>query len=39
MPELARLLARGWVVVATDYPGLGTPGPHPYLVGQSEALR
>ncbi len=24
------------VVVATDYPGLGTPGPHPYLVGESE---
>jgi pimeloyl-ACP methyl ester carboxylesterase len=21
------------VVAATDYPGLGTPGPHPYLVG------
>jgi alpha-beta hydrolase superfamily lysophospholipase len=37
VPELDRLLARGWVVVATDYPGLGTPGPHPYLVGQSEA--
>jgi hypothetical protein len=24
------------VVVATDYEGLGTPGPHPYLVGASE---
>ena len=24
------------VVVATDYPGLGTTGPHPYLVGLSE---
>ncbi|MGB7091082.1 MAG: alpha/beta fold hydrolase, partial [Methylovirgula sp.] len=24
-------------VAATDYPGLGTPGPHPYLVGISEA--
>jgi acetyl esterase/lipase len=24
-------------VVATDYPGLGTPGVHPYLVGASEA--
>jgi len=23
-------------VVFTDYPGLGTPGPHPYLVGESE---
>ncbi|MDB5612316.1 MAG: lipase [Bradyrhizobium sp.] len=26
----------GYVVAATDYPGLGTPGPHPYLVGASE---
>ena len=23
----------GYVVVAPDYPGLGSPGPHPYLVG------
>ena len=27
----------GYAVVATDYEGLGTPGLHPYLVGQSEA--
>src|SRR6201995_6054623 len=27
----------GSVVAATDYPGLGTEGPHPYLVGTSEA--
>lgn len=33
---LPDMLARGWVVVATDYPGLGTRGPHPYLVGRSE---
>lgn len=33
---LNEMLARGYVVVATDYPGLGTPGPHPYLVGTSE---
>lgn len=26
---------RGYVVVATDYEGLGTPGPHPYLMGAS----
>ncbi|MDZ7733547.1 MAG: alpha/beta fold hydrolase [Acidimicrobiia bacterium] len=32
-----RFLEAGDVVVATDYPGLGTPGPHPYLVGVSEA--
>jgi len=35
-PLAAELLAAGYVVVATDYEGLGTPGPHPYLVGSSE---
>jgi hypothetical protein len=30
---LDRILAQGWVVVATDYIGLGGPGVHPYLVG------
>jgi len=30
-------IANGWVWAATDYPGLGTPGPHPYLIGASEA--
>jgi acetyl esterase/lipase len=30
------MLARGYVVAATDYPGLGTPETHPYLVGESE---
>ena len=30
-------MERGSVVAATDYPGLGTPGTHPYLVGDSEA--
>jgi acetyl esterase/lipase len=34
---LDAMLARGYAVAATDYPGLGTPGPHPYLVGVSEA--
>ncbi len=33
---LADMMARGYVVVATDYPGLGTPGIHPYLIGLSE---
>jgi len=32
------LLAAGYVVAASDYQGLGTPGPHPYLVGESEAM-
>ncbi len=26
----------GWLVAVTDYEGLGTPGRHPYLVGESE---
>jgi len=36
IPGLEDMLARGWVVAATDYPGLGTPGMHPYLIGESE---
>jgi len=36
--ELANaLLAQGYVVTATDYEGLGTPGRHPYIAGVSEA--
>jgi hypothetical protein len=33
---LPPLWERGFVVAATDYEGLGTPGRHPYLVGGSE---
>ena len=33
---LREMVQRGYVVAATDYPGLGTAGPHPYLVGVSE---
>src|SRR3954463_13797621 len=29
-------LKAGYAVVRTDYEGLGTPGPHPYLIGDSE---
>jgi alpha-beta hydrolase superfamily lysophospholipase len=36
MPGLRQFLAAGDIVVATDYPGLGTAGPHPYLIGVSE---
>jgi acetyl esterase/lipase len=36
IPHVPALVALDWVVVATDYPGLGTPGVHPYLVGESE---
>lgn len=32
-----RVLARGWVLVAPDYLGLGASPPHPYLVGIPEA--
>src|SRR5215216_313551 len=33
---VAGYLSQGWTVAATDYPGLGTPGLHPYIVGNSE---
>jgi acetyl esterase/lipase len=36
IPGLTEMMANGYVVTATDYPGLGTAGPHPYLVGVSE---
>lgn len=36
VPGLAELLATGAIVVATDYPGLGTPGPTAYLIGRAE---
>ena len=34
---LNQWVKRGWAVTKTDYEGLGTPGPHPYLVGASAA--
>jgi acetyl esterase/lipase len=34
---LEEMIGRGFVVVATDYEGLGVGGMHPYLIGQSEA--
>lgn len=33
---LPQMLAQGWIVVATDYVGLGTPGPNQYLVAEAE---
>jgi pimeloyl-ACP methyl ester carboxylesterase len=33
---LPLMLEQGWVVVATDYVGLGTPGPNQYIIAQSE---
>lgn len=34
---LNQWVERGWAVTKTDYEGLGTPGPHPYLAGASAA--
>lgn len=33
---LRELVSQGWAGVTSDYVGLGTAGPHPYLVGQAE---
>jgi pimeloyl-ACP methyl ester carboxylesterase len=35
--EVTALLAEDLAVVASDYPGLGTPGVHTYLIGQADA--
>jgi alpha-beta hydrolase superfamily lysophospholipase len=37
VPALSALLERGWIFVGTDYVGLGTASPHPYLIGEGEA--
>jgi Secretory lipase len=34
--DIAAALARGWVVAATDYEGVGTPGDATYIVGRAE---
>ena len=34
--DVSDLVAKGYVVAATDYEGLGTTGVHPYIVGISE---
>jgi dienelactone hydrolase len=36
-PSAFDVAKQGFVVVATDYEGLGTAGRHPFLVGESEA--
>ena len=33
---LNQMMQLGWIVTATDYAGLGTPGPNLYLIGQAE---
>jgi alpha-beta hydrolase superfamily lysophospholipase len=35
---IAEFVEAGYVIAATDYQGLGTPGPHPYLVGDAEGM-
>lgn len=37
VPGLQRFLDDGWVVCATDYQGLGTPGMHQYVVNRTNA--
>jgi uncharacterized membrane protein HdeD (DUF308 family)/acetyl esterase/lipase len=34
--NLDQVLDNGWAYVGTDYVGLGTESPHPYLIGQGE---
>lgn len=36
IPAIEEVTERGWSVVATDYPGQGTAGRFPYLIGQGE---
>jgi pimeloyl-ACP methyl ester carboxylesterase len=36
IPGLRDFLRRGFVVTATDYPGLGTGAVHPFLIGSNE---
>lgn len=35
-PQLQDWIDAGYAVVRSDFQGLGTPGPHPYLIGESE---
>jgi len=37
MYVLDDILAQDWALVATDYIGLGTEGPHPYFIGEDSA--
>ncbi|WP_080793071.1 lipase family protein [Corynebacterium pacaense] len=36
IPGIDTAISRGWTVVATDYPGQGTTGRYPYLIGEGE---
>jgi pimeloyl-ACP methyl ester carboxylesterase len=37
IPALDKIVAAGWVIVATDYSFAEKGGPHPYLIGEGEA--
>lgn len=37
MPDLDQVIANHWLLVATDYAGMGTAGVQPYLIGSGEA--
>ena len=37
IPAVEQALARGWVVVGSDYTGRGAAGRFPYLIGEGEA--
>jgi fermentation-respiration switch protein FrsA (DUF1100 family) len=36
IPGMDQFIADGDIVAATDYPGMGGPGVHPYLIGDAE---
>lgn len=36
IPGLAQVIDKGWALVATDYIGMGTRGPSPYVIGEGE---
>lgn len=36
IPATDRLADNGWAMVATDYPGMGTVGNFPYLIGEGQ---
>lgn len=38
VPGLQGLIDEGWIVCATDYQGLGTPGKHHYTVNRTNAI-
>jgi len=37
IPARDRIVAAGWVIVATDYSFVEQDGPHPYIIGEGEA--